>query len=197
MSSEYDDLRPPASLAPVERQQFILLHKLLERFDDGEANHHRQMVEMLTEGFTMEYERLFTPYAELPKDDCRLVFDILEMFSGVKASLSRLGGQDREALLADHGHALLYQGFDGNDALEGKMGSYVAYLLSTGRWTDLREDVQAADGGNSHSPMLSRYRTMLEAYRPVWDEVVHSRGRGPDRYLLDADQLRSVAASRG
>lgn len=77
------------------------------------------------------------------------------------------------------------------------MGSYVTYLQSTGRWTDLRADVQAADGGNSYSLMLSRYKAMLEAYRPVWDEVVHGPGRGAARYLLDADQLHSIAPSRG
>ncbi len=172
MNSDYDDLRLPTSLSPVERQTLILLHKVLEHLDANEADHHRQMVEVLTEGFTLEYERLFPPYSELPRDDCKLVFDILDMFRVIEASLAELDEPDRDALLAEHKYVLVFQGFDGNDAREGKLASYVTYLQATGRWTNLGEDVQAADGGNSHTLMLSWYQVMLNVYRPIWDDKI-------------------------
>jgi len=196
MNSEYDDLRPPVSLAPVERQQLILLHQVLQHLDVDEADYHRRMAEVLTEGFTLEYEKVFSAYAELPRDDCKLVFDVLDMFSVIKVSLAALGESDRNPLMAEHGFTLRFQGFDGNDAREGKMASYVTYLQADDRWTNLREDVELADGGNSHSLMLSRYEAMLGVYRPIWSEVVDNPGRGSGRYLLDGDQLRQVAEVR-
>jgi len=196
MSSEYDDLRPPASLSPVERQMLLLQHQILAHLDTNEADHHERMVEVLSQGFAMEYEDLFTPYAELSKADCKLVFDILDMFRVMKASLKELDEPARDALLADHRYVLTFQGFDGNDAREGKMASYVTFLQSTDRWTDLRDDVQEADGGNSHALMLSRYEAMLGVYRPIWDEKMHNF-RGPRESLLNADELRQDAESRG
>ena len=193
MDSQYDDLRPPATLSPVERQTLVLLHKVLEHLDSAEADYHARMVEVLTEGFTLEYENAFSPYAELPKDDCKLVFDILDMFSAMKASLAKLEEAERERLIADYRYMLTFQGFDGNDAREGKMASYVTYLQSTDRWTDLRDDVQAADGGNSHTLMLGQYEAMLSVFQPIWQQVVRDHRRG---YRLDVEQLQQVAQSR-
>jgi uncharacterized protein YfbU (UPF0304 family) len=196
MSSDYDDLRPPVSLTPVERQTFLLLHKVLAHLDTNEAEYHEKMVEVLTEGFTIEYEDVFTPYAELPKADCKLVFDILDMFRVMKASLEELPEPERDALLADHKYVLTFQGFDGNDAREGKMRSYVNFLQKTDRWTDLVDDVKAADGGNSHARLLGLYQAMLDVYQPIWTEKMKSF-RGPRESLLDAAELRQVAGARG
>jgi uncharacterized protein len=193
MNSDYDDVRPPVSLTLVERQTLQLLHEILQHLDADEADYHRQMVEVLAEGFTMEYEKVFTPFSELPKDDCRLVFDILDMFRVIKTSLGDLEESERDVLLADYEQELTFRGFDGNDARESRMASYVAYLLATGRWTDLREDVQSADHGNSHWPTLSTYTTMLRTYQPIWDELV--RNRREPRFRLTVDELRQVAAS--
>ncbi len=190
MESEYNDLQPPASLAPVDRQKLILLHKILEHLDDSEAAYHRQMGEVLTQGFTLEYESVFSAYSELPRSDCKLVMDVLDMFRVIKASLGTLDPAEKDALLAECEFALRFQGFDGNDAREGKMGSYVTYLQDTDRWTELQEDVEAADGGNSHARMLHRYVAMLEVYRPLWE------GSGYGRRHLTVEQLRRIAEAR-
>lgn len=164
--SDYDDLSAPTSLSPFERQTLALQHQILSHLDKGEAEYHRRMQEVLTQGFTAEYGNVFSPYSELPHDDCRLLYDILDMFRVMKASIGELDQAERDALLADHKYALYFQGFDGNDAREGKMASYVDYLQATDRWTELTEDVKAADGGNSHSLMLGRYQAMLGVFRP-------------------------------
>ena len=52
------------SLTPVERQTLLLLHQVLARVDSGEADYHEKMVEILNEGFTIEYENVFTPHPE-------------------------------------------------------------------------------------------------------------------------------------
>jgi len=194
MSSDYSDLKPPAAMSPVERQILLLQHQILANLNTGDGDHHRRMVEVLTQGFTIEYEDLFTPYAELSKDDCKLVFDILDMFRVMKASLKKLPEPEQNELASDYRYTVTFQGFDGNDAREGKMASYVTFLQTTDRWTELREDVDAADGGNSHAQLLPLYRAMLDVYRPIWGEVV--RGGGPTGYHLSAEQLRRVAKAR-
>lgn len=193
MSTDYDDLSAPASLSPFERLTLALQHQILSHLDENEADHHRRMQEVLTQGFTAEYGTVFSPYAELPYDDCRLVYDILDMFRVMKASIAELDETERHALLADHKYVLFFQGFDGNDAREGKMASYVDYLQAMDRWTDLVEDVKSADGGNSHSLMLGRYQAMLDVYDPIWREKM----RGAEMRLLNAHELRRIAESRG
>jgi uncharacterized protein YfbU (UPF0304 family) len=193
MSTEYDDLSAPTSLSPFERQTLALQHQILSHLDKNEADYHKRMQEVLTEGFTAEYENVFSHYSELPYDDCRLLYDILDMFRVMKASIAQLDETERDALLADHKYVLFFQGFDGNDAREGKMASYVDYLQATDRWTDLVEDVMAADDGNSHSLMLGRYQAMLDVYGPIWREKMRAASLGH----LNADELRSVAESRG
>lgn len=193
MSSDYSDQKPPG-LSPVERQILLLQHQTLANLDTYDRDYHERMVEVLSEGFTIEYENVFTPHSELPEEDCKLVFDILDMFRIMKASLEALPEAERNELTSDYRYTVTFRGFDGNDALESKMASYVKFLQKTDRWTELREDVKAADGGNSHAPMLRLYQAMLDVYRPIWNEVV--RGGGAGRYRLSAEQLRRVAEAR-
>ena len=185
------NLNDENQLTPVERQTLLLLHKVLSHLDEGEADYHQKMVRVLTEGFTIEYENVFTDYPEVSKADCRLVHDILNMFRVMKSSLRELDEAERDALLADHPHKLTFGGFDFSDDREGKMGSYVVFLMESNRWTDLGDDVEAADGGNSHAPMLGRYQKMLDVYEPRLEEK--RRPAGPT--MLDAADLRQVAES--
>lgn len=188
------DSRPPITLSPVERQTLLLQHQILTYLEPDEADHHKRMVEVLSQGYTLEYENLFTPYDELPTDDCEVVVKILTMFRVIKASLSALPAPEQDALTGDYECVVAFRGFDGNDSLESKMLGYVSFLQSTGRWTELRQDVEAADGGNSHTRMLPRYRAMLSEYRTAWDEVMKD---GPSiRYQLNHEQLRRITTAR-
>lgn len=188
-----DGRSTPASLSPSERQVLALLHQILSYLDEDEADYHRRMQEVLSRGFTAEYPDVVSADPELSYADCRLVGDLLDMFRVMKASIEKLDEAERAALEADHRDVLRFQGFDRNDAREGKMASYVDHLQERGRWTDLIEDVKAADGGNSHVPMLARYESMLRVLRPMWEEAVS----GGMQALLTAEQLRQIAGSRG
>lgn len=106
---DYHDLSAPTSLSPFERQTLALQHQILAYLDANEADYHKRMAEVLTEGFTAEYSNVFSPYSELPYDDCRLLYDILDMFRVMKASIGELGETERDALLADHKFVLFFQ----------------------------------------------------------------------------------------
>jgi uncharacterized protein YfbU (UPF0304 family) len=191
--SDYDNLNAPTSLSPFERQTLAFHHQILSYLDASEADYHRRMREALNQGFTAEYGGVFSLSSELPYDDCLLLHNILNMFRVIKDSIGALDEAEREALLADHKYTLCFRGFDGNDARESKMSRYVDYLQTTGRWTDLTEDVKAAGGGNSHAPMLAKYQSMLGVFRPISKEAV----RGGGHALMTAEQLRQIAESRG
>ena len=57
--------------------------------------------------------------------------------------------------------AVKFKGFDGNDSLELKMMLYGRGLvLEEGLWDEFRP-VFERDGGNSHHPMLGKYKESL------------------------------------
>lgn len=74
------------------------------------------------------------------------------------------------------------------------MASYVKFLMSDDRWTELQDQLDNNDGGNSHSLMLDTYTRMLAEHRRIKD----SRGRGlrRDGYLLSMEELEQIAAAR-
>ncbi len=195
-ADDYSDQRPPVSLTQIERLQLALQHKMLEHLDTSEAEYHREMVEILENGYTLEYEKLFTPLSELLREDCLLVFHILDMFRSVKASVAKLEPDELASLGDLVEHDLRYLGFDFNDSREGRLGSYVRHLQDTHRWTELAEDMADADGGNSHSPMLDGYGRMLKVYRPLWTEKTSGVSGGRNRYLFSVRELRQLAEAR-
>ncbi|WP_277212335.1 YfbU family protein [Isoptericola croceus] len=189
-----DDLTP-ATIAPSERYLMALMHDVLDLLNDPTHpdRHHRKAAEILRDGFAGEYGNLVGALrAELSRAEASLLWDILDMFRVLKGSMSRLEAPIDPASIED----LTFHGFDGNDTREVSLLTYLRYLIKTDRrWTDLEDDFDAADGGNSHVPMLPTYERMLEVFRPIWREVVHGRGQRRARLDLNADELRKVAAA--
>lgn len=118
--------------------------------------------------------------------------DVLSMFDSVKPSICRLASDDPADPLTDSELSQLhFGGLDGNDSREGRMATYVEYLLDEDRWQPVKEDWQAADRGNSHMPTLASYLRQLEVYTPMWQSVLDRRScSGP---LLTTAELRQIA----
>ena len=194
---EMDRTDVPATINMTNRKVLALLHELLARVpsDDDDADHHRKMVEALDNGYAGEYSNVFAAVQpELSRTECELVWDILDMFRIVQASVAKLSKAER-ASLGEHGDlALEFAGFDLNDSLEGRMLYYVRYLISAERWEEFAPYFDAKhDRGNSHHPTLASYKRMVAAYKPIFSERV--RKRGVSGMHLDADELRRVAAA--
>jgi uncharacterized protein YfbU (UPF0304 family) len=121
------------------------------------------------------------------------VWDILDMFRVIKASVERIGNETISALDEYAEHALTFRGFDLNDHREGKMLSYARHLIENDRWQDLAEYFDDEhENGNSHSPTLDTYQRMLSVYRPLWTDIISGSMRGRDRYLLTEQELAEV-----
>lgn len=194
------DVASPETLTLVERQQLALLHRILARvlpedanLEDGDEADQLRLAKALEEGFVGGYETEFIGLRpELTKSQCSFVMDVLDMFRIITFSLDELGKKPEDITPSDT-YRLEFQGFDHNDPLEGHMASYVEHLTSGGRWSELTPQIQKADGGNSHSPMLEVYQRMLAEHRRI--RSTRPRGFNRKSYLLNADELAQVAES--
>lgn len=189
----------PQSINMVDRRVLSLLHNILERLpsEDEAVDYHRQATEALNGGYSGEYPDEFAAIQpEMPRAECGLVWDILDMFRVLHASVETVGKKAVEGFgdLADL--ALEFGGLDLSDAREGRMLLYARFLVETDRWTDLAKYFDRAhDRGNSHSPHLPSYERMLAVYEPIFRRRVRTRGVG-DLFFSEAE-LRQVAAAWG
>lgn len=185
----------PASLTLLQRRSLALQHSILALLDPDEADYHQHRVTVLENGYVTDYDVEFYAYSpELSRAETSWVMDMLEMFAVCRRSIAHFS-DDELAAVGNHPNLVLrFRGFDGNDTYESRLGRYVRYLMDTDRWTALADDYQKADGGNSHMPMLSTYRGMVEVFKPIWQRRLHAAalGRGDDRYELTLDELKQV-----
>jgi hypothetical protein len=162
-----------------------LLHEVLGRLDPADEEFHRLRAQALVAGYTAEYGSEFLRMEpELPASDCELVWDLLDMFYVLRASLASV-----DPVLGLDGAALEFQGLDASDPIEGRLLSYARHVVDAGRWPDMAGYLDAAhDHGDSRRRMLPHYQRMLEAYRPL---VQAQPGSAP--VLLSADELTAVS----
>jgi hypothetical protein len=197
---DHGDEPAPESIRIADRQVLSMLHRILARVlpedandVDGDADYQLNRARVIESGFTGEYWREVAGLrTELSKRDCGRVLDILDMFRVITFSIRRLE-KDGATVSEELRYELEFQGFDYNDGLESHMASYVEFLMSDDRWTELRDQLDG-NGGNSHSLMLDTYMRMLAEHRRIKD----SRGRGfrRDGYLLSMEELDQIAAAR-
>lgn len=166
--------------------------KLPAEFYDEERL--KMAAQVLDKGFSGEYSSILPEAeAELSVADCELVWDILDMFRVLESSVESLGDTGWQGLgLADAEYYGKFRGFDGNNNLESKLGSYVRFLIASGRWEEQRGFVEKTDG-NSHCEMLPTYRRMLATFKPIWREVSVRGSRGH----LDVDEIRTTLMAGG
>lgn len=198
---EHGDEPAPDTMRLADRQVLSLLHRILARVlpadsndVDGDRDYQLERARMIESGFAGEYWREVAGFrTELSKRDCDRVLDILDMFRVITFSI-RDQAKKGAIVSEELNYRLEFQGFDGNDALESHMASYVEYLMSDGRWGELQPQLDRNDGGNSHHRTLDTYLRMLAEHRRIMD----SRGRGfrRDDYLLSLEELERIAAAR-
>jgi uncharacterized protein YfbU (UPF0304 family) len=184
------------SLSAKDRLMLVKLEEILERvsldYEGVELATERQ--EILHQGYTGEYHGLFatTPQPELSLETCQLVWDILDMFEELGVALRDLD----EATLDDLGpqaERLTFAGLDLDDPLEGRMLAYVRHLSRTDRWKGLGSRLATiGDAGNSHTPLLERYRRMGAAYSRIL-RAGSAEASAPDLARLDVAALRAIA----
>lgn len=189
----------PRSLSALDRRHLSLQHEILATLmdqDEWEAAYHRQMVEILSSGFSTEYYKTFQMIVpEMSPRECDLVNDILQMFSTLEQSVAELSNEESSSLGEQAAYALDFRGFDFNNSQEVRLASYARYLINDDRWSEMAEHFDDQhERGNSHMPMLATYQRMLSVWRPLWDKKLKSYG-GPTAYRFTVEELQQVLAA--
>lgn len=191
----------PPSLDVTQRHTFRMLHKLMaEVGPENERDYHRRQADVLEEGFTAEYESVFggIVFPEMTSADATLVYDILDMFTVLEFSLSRLDDDARASLGDEADYLLQFRGFDHNDSYEHRLLTFAKHLIDSDKWTSMAhhfdEQHEDHEDGNSHMPMLDSYQRTLVAYKAVLQE--RKRTRKPfEVHRFDVDALRAVVTA--
>jgi uncharacterized protein YfbU (UPF0304 family) len=188
----------PHALSFQQRQLLAQQSEILAllQTDKSEAQHHHSMAEVLREGYAGEYDKVFGGMpSEMSRSECKLLWDILDMFRVLSTSIDRLSADDRAALGDRDEERLRFAGFDLNDSREGRLLGYVRHLVDTDRWTEIKPRLaEIGDGGNSHSRCLPAYERMLAAYTLIFeDNAKGERGHSMDSWLFNINELRQVA----
>ena len=113
-------------------------------------------------GLKQAYSGLFHDEIDDPQDVTETV-DILEMWIHLRDGLEELDGARRKAMamnIVAAGGEWEFSGFDANSEPHYRIVRFLIDQL--GRYTDFR-----ALELNSRTPMLARYRRMLQVYRPI------------------------------
>jgi len=150
-------------------------YRLLALLDKREAATYNRYVEILENGFEVEYENILQQIDEdvLTVEQAREVFDVMNMFRALKHNYDQL--EDKEGI---NNYPITFHGFSGND--EGKQWSFARYLQANQRFTDIGEGDL-----NSHGPELDTYRRML----PEWH-------KSADKFDLTKDDILRILAAR-
>ena len=193
MLGQHTEIRDdtPYSLTTAERYLMMRMDELMAKLDHDHESTYMTNVTAFREGYTAEYSHIFAQmYKELSRQDCELVWDILDMIQTLRIGYDALDERDRSSIKESDCH---YQGFDHNDPTERSMASYVTYLANTGRWEDTSDDARKySDNGDSHYPMLPTYKGMLNAYREVKERRRSASPRVAEWLPLTAEELQFV-----
>lgn len=166
-------------------------YRLLELSDpdEGMRDHYRHAVTILERGYELEYSTLVESMQDpMSEEECREVYDILEMQSDLRFAYQQLG----DASGVDEAE-VTFRGFDGNE--EGRTLSYARFLIEDlGKWKELAPT--RGDGLNSHMPVLNGYRQML----PVWRQWRADRLQDPIGTVRDPfmtpEEIKQIVEAR-
>lgn len=177
----------------LAQQHEILAH--LNAEDEDAVEFHTNIVKVIREGYTGEYGDVFAGLdPELSRSECSLLWDVLDMFTVLAASVDYLSPEERDELGDDERH-LRFLGFDLNDPLEARLLSYTRYLLRAGRWPDIQKQFdELRDRGNSHHRNLPVYQRMLETQREIMATRAERGRYSAAGQRLSFEELRRIAA---
>jgi len=132
----------------------------------------------LEKGYTLLYDEVFQGLNdEVSEDDCRFVYDVLDMHRDLIRSYEAL--TDKAGIEAAD---VSFRGFDGNN--EPELYGLISFLKGRGLW----EETLGPSGLNTHAQSVPRYKKMLENHKAVRDQY-DPMGQWHD---LTADEIKQV-----
>lgn len=146
-------------LSRTERWMLWNQFEILAQVKPDEADTYLTMKEIVENGYEWEYgnitEYIYDDRYTMRHDESLEVINILDMFSFLGYGYADL--EDRSGI---NPVKIKFSGFDGNN--ETKYMAYTYFLIERQKKF---ENLRNSNGYNSHTPMLSRYRRMVEAWQ--------------------------------
>lgn len=143
-------------LTTVERLLLLNQFEILKRLSSNKSDKadYELKISALSDGYDDDFDQMYAHIPEpLSPQVMEEVREILDMFRA-------LGPKDGGRVPA----AAHFIGFDGND--EGEYYAYATFLLEErGLWRESHRDDY-----NTHSPVLPKYRAMLQEWRACKDK---------------------------
>lgn len=164
-------------LSYKERLNFIFQLKILEKLYPDESPSYQQLRIAFENGYTAQYDWFFDYISkdELSKEDCKLVWGILDMYDHIIHSYTAL--KDKEGLTDD---LVKFPGFDGNN--ESEFMAYTRYI--TGNLNRFGGVIRLHQiDYNSHIEKLDAYKRMLSKFKAIPVPTVN---------IMTAQQIRNI-----
>jgi uncharacterized protein YfbU (UPF0304 family) len=170
------------TLTQLERLQLVNQYAILEKLDPENADHWAECKQILREGYTLLYHKIFDPiWDELSREDCKYVMDVLDMYHALKLSFERL--QEKEGIKVNE---VKFPGFSGNE--ESHLLCFARKLKTEGRWQSVLENGDL----DSHFPTTFRYPPMMEKWKAVEEAYGLER-----KFQLTKDEIRDIIDEPG
>ncbi|MFJ6003657.1 YfbU family protein [Arthrobacter sp. NPDC092385] len=200
-TEELESPRPPDTddidLSPFQRRVLVHLHRAVMAAQGNlsaeyyDVEEEVRQIQILEHGFEGDYSDEFAGInPPMSRAQCELVWDILDMFRIINASVDALGTEEENgwSKLGINQRYGSFRGFDANHAVEHRLLSYTRFLVKNGRWEEQAHFMNSRERGNSHRQMIPTYRSMLSVFKPIWSQTVKSG----TRWHLTEDNLRTV-----
>ncbi|NWK51822.1 YfbU family protein [Acinetobacter sp. SwsAc5] len=142
-----------------KKDRLILInqYKILAKLDANDAHYYNELIQILENGYEIFYSMLDQWIDnEMPEDESRFVLNILDLYRAIE-DLKR---RTKDENLSKHSYGI-FNGFDGNN--ESEYLGFTRFLIEIqGKFQEQKQYYYQNDHLNSHCPMVSKYKRMLE-----------------------------------
>lgn len=135
-------------------------YEILKKLNSEESKKYEVMQAIVANGFKHNYGELITGFVnEMPESISQFVFDVLQMYRVLNASLCELSPEQKRKINVKD---ITYAGFDGNE--ESSYYTYANFVLKDlGRFEEIYNDGKVEL--NSHKNMFSKYNRMVTTWK--------------------------------
>ena len=137
-------------------------YEILKTLNSKESKKFELMQSIVVNGFKSNYGELIVGFSkEIPDSISGFVFDVLQMYRVLNASLCELSPEEKQKIDVKY---ITYAGFDGNE--ERSYYTYANFVLEKlGSFEEIYNDGNVEL--NSHRNMLNKYKRMVTTWKEV------------------------------
>ncbi len=153
-------------ISKKDRVLLINQYKILSAIKPDESDHYNELIDILENGYEIFYSMIDEWISdEMPSDEGRFVLDILDLYRAIEYFK-----RSTKSEAISKNHFSVFAGFDGNN--ETQYMGFARFLIETqGKFSEQEQYFRQNDHLNSHMPMVSKYKKMLDTSKnyDIWN----------------------------